>query len=55
MTTGSMRLGTYAGIPVRAHWSMALVAALFGTGAAVSWFGLRPGPQVVDLADEDLP
>ena len=30
MTTGSMRLGTYAGIPVRAHWSMALVAALFG-------------------------
>ena len=30
MTTGSMRLGTYAGIPVRAHWSMALVAVLFG-------------------------
>lgn len=30
MTPGSMRLGTYVGIPVRAHWSMAIVAALFG-------------------------
>ena len=30
MTAGSIRLGTYAGIPVRAHWSMALVAVLFG-------------------------
>ncbi len=30
MTTGSIRLGTYAGIPVRAHWSMALVALWFG-------------------------
>ncbi len=30
MTTGSMRLGTYAGIPVRAHWSMALITVLFG-------------------------
>ncbi len=30
MTTGSMRLGTYAGIPVRAHWSMSIVAVLFG-------------------------
>ena len=30
MTPGSIRLGTYAGIPVRAHWSMALVALWFG-------------------------
>ena len=30
MNNGSIRLGTYAGIPVRAHWSMALVAVLFG-------------------------
>ncbi len=30
MTPGSIRLGTYAGIPVRAHWSMAIVALWFG-------------------------
>lgn len=30
MNNGSIRLGTYSGIPVRAHWSMALVAVLFG-------------------------
>jgi len=30
MNNGSIRLGNYAGIPVRAHWSMALVAILFG-------------------------
>ena len=30
MTPGSFRLGTYAGIPVRAHWSMAIVAVWFG-------------------------
>jgi Zn-dependent protease len=30
MTPGSIRLGTYAGIPVRAHWSVALVALWFG-------------------------
>ncbi len=30
MTPGSLRLGTYAGIPVRAHWSMAIVAVWFG-------------------------
>jgi Zn-dependent protease len=30
MTPGSIRLGTYAGIPVRAHWSMAIVAVWFG-------------------------
>lgn len=36
MTTGSIGLGTYAGIPVRAHWSMALVAALIGFNLAVA-------------------
>ncbi len=36
MTAGSIRLGTYAGIPVRAHWSMALVAVLFGVNLAAS-------------------
>jgi Zn-dependent protease len=30
MTPGSIRLGTYAGIPVRAHWSMGIVAVWFG-------------------------
>jgi len=30
MTPGSFRLGTYAGIPVRAHWSMAIIAVWFG-------------------------
>jgi Zn-dependent protease len=30
MTPGSIRLGTYAGIPVRAHWSMAFIALWFG-------------------------
>lgn len=30
MTVGSIRLGTYAGIPVRAHWSMAIIAVWFG-------------------------
>ena len=30
MPPGSIRLGTYAGIPVRAHWSMAIVALWFG-------------------------
>ena len=33
MTPGSIRLGTYAGIPVRAHWSMAIVAVWFGVAA----------------------
>jgi Zn-dependent protease len=42
MTTGSIRLGTYAGIPVRAHWSMALVATLFGVTLAAQ-FGIVPG------------
>ena len=30
MTKGSLSLGRYFGIPVRAHWSIALVAVLFG-------------------------
>lgn len=30
MSPGSIRLGTYAGIPVRAHWSMAIIAVWFG-------------------------
>jgi len=30
MTIGSIRLGTYAGIPVRAHWSTVIVAVWFG-------------------------
>jgi Zn-dependent protease len=42
MTAGSIRLGTYAGIPVRAHWSMALVAVLFGVNLAAS-LGVAPG------------
>ena len=35
MDTGSLKLGRVAGIPVRAHWSMALVAVLFGTNLTV--------------------
>ena len=31
MNGGSLSLGRYAGIPVRAHWSIALIALLFGT------------------------
>ncbi len=42
MTTGSLSLGRYAGIPVRAHWSIALVAVLFGTNLAVA-LGVVPG------------
>ena len=42
MTTGSIRLGTYAGIPVRAHWSMALVAVLFGVNFSIP-YGLVGG------------
>jgi Zn-dependent protease len=36
MTAGSLRLGTYLGIPVHAHWSMAFVAVLFGVNLAVA-------------------
>ena len=42
MTTGSLPLGTYAGIPVRAHWSMVLVAALIGVNLAAQ-LGIVPG------------
>jgi len=42
MSTGSLNLGRYAGIPVRAHWSMALVAVLFGTSLATA-LGIIPG------------
>jgi Zn-dependent protease len=42
MTTGSLNLGRYFGIPVRAHWSMALVAVLFGTNLVVA-HGVAPG------------
>jgi Zn-dependent protease len=42
MSTGSIRLGTYAGIPVRAHWSMALVVVLFGVNLAAQ-LGTVPG------------
>ncbi len=34
MTNGSLGLGRYFGIPVRAHWSMALVAVFFGVNLA---------------------
>jgi len=42
MTPGSIRLGTYAAIPVRAHWSMAVVALLFGANLSAA-LGLVPG------------
>ena len=42
MSTGSLSLGRIAGIPVRAHWSVALVALLFGVNLAVA-FGVVPG------------
>jgi len=35
MAPGSIRLGTYAGIPVRAHWSMAIIAVWFGVVLSV--------------------
>ena len=42
MSNGSLHLGRYFGIPVRAHWSMALVAVLFGVNLA-SALGLVAG------------
>ncbi|MFK8023059.1 MAG: site-2 protease family protein [Ilumatobacter sp.] len=42
MPNGSLSLGRYFGIPVRAHWSMALIALLFGAGLA-GQFGLVSG------------
>ncbi len=46
MTTGSLSLGRITGIPIRAHWSMALVAVLFGVNLASS-FGLVAGAIAV--------
>ena len=39
---GSLNLGRYSGIPVRAHWSMALVAVFFGVNFAAQ-FGVASG------------
>lgn len=42
MTNGSLGLGRYFGIPVRAHWSMALVAVFIGA-SLTSQFGAVGG------------
>jgi Zn-dependent protease len=42
MSAGSLRLGTYFGIPVNAHWSMALIAVLIGVNLSVQ-FGVVAG------------
>jgi Zn-dependent protease len=42
MAGGFVPLGRYAGIPVRAHWSMALIALLFGA-SLTGTFGLTGG------------
>jgi Zn-dependent protease len=42
MTNGSLHLGRYLGIPVRAHWSMAFIAVLFGVNLAAT-LGLVAG------------
>jgi Zn-dependent protease len=42
MTAGSVPLGRYFGIPVRAHWSMSFVALLIGINLAVQ-FGVAAG------------
>jgi Zn-dependent protease len=42
MTAGSIQLGRVAGIPVRAHWTILLVAALFGARLANA-FGVVAG------------
>ncbi len=42
MTNGSLHLGRYLGIPVRAHWSMAFIAVLFGVNLAAT-LGLFAG------------
>jgi Zn-dependent protease len=36
MSTGSVNLGRIGGIPIRAHWSVVLVAILFGVNLATS-------------------
>jgi Zn-dependent protease len=35
-TSGSLNLGRYFGIPVRAHWSVALIAVFFGANLATA-------------------
>jgi Zn-dependent protease len=46
MSNGSLHLGRYVGIPVRAHWSMALIAVLFGVSLAGT-FGVFAGVVAV--------
>jgi len=46
MNNGSLSLGRYLGIPVRAHWSMAIVAVLFGV-SLTSDLGVVAGTIVV--------
>jgi Zn-dependent protease len=46
MPNGSLSLGRYFGIPVRAHWSVALIAALFGVSLA-GQYGVVPGVLAV--------
>jgi Zn-dependent protease len=46
MTNGSLHLGRYLGVPVRAHWSMAFIAVLFGVNLA-STLGLLAGVVAV--------
>jgi len=41
-TTGSLKLGRYSGIPVRAHWSIGLIAVLFGVNLSAQ-FGVAVG------------
>jgi Zn-dependent protease len=42
MNPGSIRLGTYSGIPVRAHWSMAFIAIWLGVLLSIE-FGVVGG------------
>ncbi len=42
MSPGSLRLGTYGGIPVRAHWSMAIIALWLGVILSAD-LGVVPG------------
>lgn len=45
-TSGSLSLGRIGGIPIRAHWSVGLVAVLFGVNLAAA-YGLVPGAIAV--------
>ena len=46
MSNGSLHLGRYFGIPVRAHWSMAFIAVLLGVSLA-GGYGLIAGIAAV--------